>query len=183
MGDDRYHSDIEFLPPPNPNDILALDAIKWTYERSQTGNIDPEKESIFSVYDVSDELLEQYQSHFPYKVAVRWQVVTGDLPIHYDWGTSSDKYLYLTDTGGDDVKTEFYSELDDDPIEGGSIEGDGIDIEGRTLIKTIQEVPNSWFKINVKTPHRVVGITRPRIALIIRPSVLAFHERKGPLCP
>ena len=45
MGDDRYHSDIEFLPPPNPNDILALDAIKWTYERSQTGNIDPEKES------------------------------------------------------------------------------------------------------------------------------------------
>ena len=178
MGDDRYHSDIEFLPPPNPHDIVALDAIRAQGNICPTANIDPEKESIFAVYDVSDELLEQYQSHFPYKVAVRWQIVTADLPIHYDWGTSSDKYLYLTDTGGDDVKTEFYSELDDDPIEGGSL-----DIEGRTLIKTIQEVPNSWFRINVKTPHRVVGITRPRIALIIRPSVLAFHERKGPLCP
>ena len=178
MGDDRYHSDIEFLPPPNPHDIVALDAIRAQGIICPTANIDPEKESIFAVYDVSDELLEQYQSHFPYKVAVRWQIVTGDLPIHYDWGTSSDKYLYLTDTGGDDVKTEFYSELDDDPIEGGSL-----DIEGRTLIKTIQEVPNSWFRINVKTPHRVVGITRPRIALIIRPTVLAFHERKGPLCP
>ncbi|MDB4443337.1 hypothetical protein N9157_02385 [Saprospiraceae bacterium] len=178
MGDDRYHSDIEFLPPPNPHDIVALDAIRAQGNICPTANIDPEKESIFAVYDVSDELLEQYQSHFPYKVAVRWQIVTADLPIHYDWGTSSDKYLYLTDTGGDDVKTEFYSELDDDPIEGGSL-----DIEGRTLIKTIQEVPNSWFRINVKTPHRVVGITRPRIALIIRPTVLAFHERKGPLCP
>ena len=178
MGEDHYHSDIKFLPPPNPNDIVALDAIRAQGNICPTANIDPEKESIFAVYDVSDELLEEYQSHFPYKVAVRWQVVTADLPIHYDWGTSSDKYLYLTDTGGDDVKTEFYSELDDDPIEGGSL-----DIEGRTLIKTIQEVPNSWFRINVKTPHRVVGITRPRIALIIRPSVLAFHERKGPLCP
>tara|TARA_B110000259_G_scaffold99055_1_gene114335 strand:+ start:1309 stop:1845 length:537 start_codon:yes stop_codon:yes gene_type:complete len=178
MGEDHYHSDIKFLPPPNPHDIVALDAIRAQGNICPTANIDPEKESIFAVYDVSDELLEQYQSHFPYKVAVRWQIVTADLPIHYDWGTSSDKYLYLTDTGGDDVKTEFYSELDDDPIEGGSL-----DIEGRTLIKTIQEVPNSWFRINVKTPHRVVGITRPRIALIIRPSVLAFHERKGPLCP
>tara|TARA_B110000902_G_scaffold11940_1_gene14372 strand:- start:1652 stop:2188 length:537 start_codon:yes stop_codon:yes gene_type:complete len=178
MGEDHYHSDIKFLPPPNPHDIVALDAIRAQGNICPTANIDPEKESIFAVYDVSDELLEEYQSHFPYKVAVRWQIVTADLPIHYDWGTSSDKYLYLTDTGGDDVKTEFYSELDDDPIEGGSL-----DIEGRTLIKTIQEVPNSWFRINVKTPHRVVGITRPRIALIIRPSVLAFHERKGPLCP
>ena len=178
MGEDHYHSDIKFLPPPNPHDIVALDAIRAQGNICPTANIDPEKESIFAVYDVSDELLEQYQSHFPYKVAVRWQIVTADLPIHYDWGTSSDKYLYLTDTGGDDVKTEFYSELDDDPIEGGSL-----DIEGRTLIKTIQEVPNSWFRINVKSPHRVVGITRPRIALIIRPSVLAFHERKGPLCP
>jgi hypothetical protein len=178
MDEDHYHSDIKFLPPPNPHDIVALDAIRAQGNICPTANIDPEKESIFAVYDVSDELLEQYQSHFPYKVAVRWQIVTADLPIHYDWGTSSDKYLYLIDTGGDDVKTEFYSELDDDPIEGGSL-----DIEGRTLIKTIQEVPNSWFRINVKTPHRVVGITRPRIALIIRPSVLAFHERKGPLCP
>lgn len=174
----KYYSKVEFLPKPNPQHIIDLLEIESQANICPTANIDTEKESIFSVYEVSDELQELYQSYFDYKVYVRWQVVTDSLPIHYDWGVSSDKYLYLIDAGGDEVKTEFWSTLPDDPSDGGSTT-----TSGRTLVCDMHETENNWFRINVKTPHRVVNITRPRIALIIRPDVLAFWERKGPLCP
>ncbi|MDA9373949.1 hypothetical protein N9R43_01070 [bacterium] len=174
----QYYSTVEFLPAPKSEDIIDLDQIRSQANICPTANIDPHKESIFSVYDVSNELQELYQSYFDYKVSVRWQVVTESLPIHYDWGVSSDKYLYLIDTGGEDVKTEFWSALPDDVVDGGSTT-----TLDRTLICDMHETTHNWFRINVKSPHRVVNITRPRIALIIRPNVLAFWERKGPLCP
>ena len=178
QGEAQYYSEVKFLPEPEASDILDLQDIRSHANICPTANIDPEKESIFAVYDVSDELQERYQSHFDYKVSARWQVITADLPIHYDWGKSSDKYLYLIDAGGDDVKTEFWSELPNDPKSGGSICK-----LGRTLAFEMQEGVNKWFRINVKAPHRVVNIVRPRVALIIRPNVLAFWERTGPLCP
>lgn len=163
----QYYSTVDFLPTPKPEDIIDLQEIRAQANICPTANIDPHKESIFSVYDVSTELQELYQSHFDYTVSVRWQIVTDSLPIHYDWGKSVDKYLYLIDAGGEEVKTEFWSALPDDTIDGGSTT-----VENRTLICDIHETKNHWFRINVKEPHRVVNIIRPRIALIIRPNVL-----------
>ncbi len=159
----KYYSRLN-LPHPPTSEILDLETIRSNGNICPTANIDTKKESIFAVYDVTPELHSLYQSYFDYDIFMRWQVVTEDLPLHYDWGISPDKYLYLLDTGGDHVTTKFYSELQDDPIEGGSFS-----TEGRTLEYEIHETTKTWFRINVKTPHQVVGITRPRVALIIRP--------------
>lgn len=169
----KYYSKVEFLPAPDPKYIINIQEIKSQSNICPTANIDTHKENIFSIYEVSDELQELYQSYFDYKIYVRWQVATDALPIHYDWGTSVDKYLYLIDAGGDNVNTEFWSTLpgDIDIVDGGSTT-----VDDRTLLYSIHETENNWFKINVKAPHRVVNITRPRIALIIRPDGLTSWE-------
>lgn len=162
---DKYYTAVDHLPDVPKSYILSISDIRYNGNICPTADIDPNKESIFAVYDVSPQLQSMYQSLFDIKVHVRWQIVTADLPLHYDWGVSRDKYIYILDTGGDDVVTEFWDALENDPIVGGSFP-----IAGRKKVYEVKENIHSWFKIDVKTPHRVMNITRPRVALIIRPA-------------
>jgi len=120
-------------------------------------------ESIFSIYEASQSIKDLYNKYIDFPHVIRWQVITDDLPLHYDWGHSARKYLYLIDQGGDQVTTQFFSEKENDPVSGGSFTPDG-----RELLLEISEELKSWHMLNVKRPHRVINITRPRIALIIR---------------
>ena len=122
-------------------------------------------DSIFQVYDASKEIYDIYEPQFDFPVFIRWQVVIADLPPHYDWGKSYIKYLYLVDTGGDNVTTKFWEEKPDDPVTGGTI-----DPEGRKVVFEVSENIRSWHTLNVGIPHSVTNMTRPRIALIIRQS-------------
>ena len=161
----KYYEAVDHLPNVSQSDILNISDIRANGNICPTANIDPAKESIFAVYEVSPQLQSMYQGLFDIEVNVRWQIVTANLPLHYDWGSSNDKYIYLLDTGGDDVVTEFWDALENDPISGGSFS-----TTGRKKVYEVKESMYAWFKINVKTPHRVMNITRPRIALIIRPA-------------
>jgi hypothetical protein len=160
------YSPVDYLPTipdefiPDIADIIRQENV------CPTGNIKIDSDSIFKVFAAHTDLHTLLCSYFPHTVInVRWQLVTADLPIHYDWGTSVYKYIYLISKGGSGVKTQFWDAKENDPINGGSIACDD-----RSLILEVSEQERSWFKINVKSPHRVVGIEHPRLALIIRPA-------------
>lgn len=119
---------------------------------------------VFKVFDVSHDVSNYLQPFLNFKANIRWQIVSGDLPIHYDTGLSLEKYIYLIDKGGRDVYTTFWSTKDDDPVEGGIVEqGD------RKELMRISEETYQWHLLNVKKPHSVTGIEGIRYALIIRP--------------
>lgn len=120
---------------------------------------------VFKVFDVDPVVTNYLQPFIKFKASIRWQIVSGDLPIHYDTGSSSEKYIYLIDKGGRDVYTTFWSTKDNDPLEGGIIEQ-----EDRRIVMKISEEINQWHLLNVKKPHSVTGIEGIRYALIIRPS-------------
>lgn len=156
---------IDNLPQIPEELIPSLEDIMERENVCPTGNIKPEKGSVFKVFDADPELYEFLAPYLDGKpVNIRWQLVTADLPVHYDWGTSWDKYLYLIYTGGPNVVTKFWSEKEDDPITGGSVTEDD-----REVVLEVSETEKSWFRLNVKAPHQVVGIESPRLALIIRP--------------
>lgn len=160
MIDSYTKIDLPQLPDhliPKLEEICSLNNICPTH------GIVPDGKSIFSVYDVSTEIKNFYFDHIEFPHNIRWQIITADLPLHYDWGESMRKYLYLIDQGGNNVKTQFYTEKKNDPINGGTVK-----IDDRELLLEISENVKSWHMLNVKKPHRVINILRPRIALIIR---------------
>ena len=159
----KYYKQVPELPQLPSNLILTLDDIIASGNICPTGNIKT-RESIFAVYDASQAIYDMYEPYFENKVFIRWQVITADLPVHYDWGNSELKYLYLIDAGGEDVITKFWSGQDGDITSGGSFNH-----EGRSLELEVKEKPLTWHYLNVKTPHSVVNVVRTRIALIIRP--------------
>lgn len=159
----KYYEKVN-LPTLPDKFITDIDTMTANGNICPTGNIKPSGDSIFAVYEVNQEIYDIYQPLFDKEISIRWQIITSDLPIHYDWGTGSDKYLYLIDRGGDDVVTKFYTDYEKDDRSGGSFE------QGeRELTFEVKEIEKSWFRLNVKQPHQVVNITRPRIALILRP--------------
>lgn len=91
--------------------------------------------------DSNNELLNNWCQRYICK-DIYWgvQLMTEDLPVHVDEGTTL-KFVYLFQTGGDEVKTHFWQ--------------DG-EIQETYVIPT-----NQWHTLKVDTEHSVVGI-QPR---------------------
>ena len=120
--------------------------------------------NVFRVYDVGQDVLDLLHPYIDFEASIRWQVVSDDLPVHYDTGRSSVKYWDVIEKGGSNVTTTFWSQKGDDPYDGGTVDQDD-----RSVILRIDEDIKQWHVIDVKTPHNVTGIETVRYALIIRP--------------
>ena len=68
-----------------------------------------------------------------------FQIITGELPMHQDKGTKV-KMIYLLDTGGPDVYTEFYSD------------------DQTTLLQSVKLELHRWHIMKVDVFHRVTGV-------------------------
>lgn len=155
----EYYSDVDFLPPVPPELILDVNTIQQGQNVGPTANM----KSNFGVYEASPDIYSLFTPYLDKPSFIRWQINTSDLPIHYDWGDSTYKFIYLIQKGGENATTKFWSEKPGDPYIGGSFGQ-----EDRELMFEISKEEYSWFRINVKKPHQVVNITSPRLALIIR---------------
>ena len=75
------------------------------------------------------------------------QVITGDLAIHYDYPTKV-KISYIIETGGDNVLTEFYE-----------------DIEKTKPLHSLNIEPFRWHILHVCVPHQVRGVEPGKVRI------------------
>lgn len=153
---------IDFLPTLPEKFILSADAIR--HQANYTADISYGES--FNTYAVNDEIDSFIRSFLDFDSYVRWQIITTDIPIHYDSGAAPFKFLYITDKGGENTKTRFWSKNENDPVEGGIVTS-----TDREVALQIDESVGRWHRIDVKTPHDVIGVTSERISLIIRPKI------------
>lgn len=73
------------------------------------------------------------------------QVITGNLPAHKDFGTSL-KFIYIIETGGGDVRTNFYN-------------------DNKHLINSYVIAPNTWHTLKADTLHDVKNVEQVRISI------------------
>jgi len=85
-------------------------------------------------------------------VTWEFQIITGDTEIHRDYRPYNDKvepnfprvkFVYQLETGGDNVLTEIYDQVDYKFI----------------LLETYKFELHKWYLFNVQRWHRVVGVT------------------------
>ena len=74
-----------------------------------------------------------------------FQIATEDMPLHKD-KNSTVKLIYVLDTGGDDVLTNFYNDKQE-------------------LLHSLKVEPNFWYLLKTDVFHAVEGITRPRFSI------------------
>lgn len=77
-----------------------------------------------------------------------YQIISGDMVIHKDQGTKT-KFIYLLQSGGSDVWTEFYAE-------------DQVTVIQREKIEL-----NRWVLMKVDCYHRVVGVEPGKVRFAI----------------
>ncbi|WP_353484131.1 hypothetical protein [Haliscomenobacter sp.] len=106
----------------------------------------------YRVYTSNQELTNWIIEHFPIEVElVEYVVSDRGIFMHTDLGRDC-AYNYLIDAGGINIVTEFYNT---DQIQ---------------LLDSIEYQTNKWYKLNVGTPHQVVGTqTRPRFLISVTP--------------
>ena len=100
----------------------------------------------YSLHAVTKELKNFLKPYFNSNVNIAFQLITGELPVHKDYGRTN-CYNYIIKTGGD-VDTVWY---DND-------------------LKEIERVNFSayrWHNINVETFHNVIGVDSTRIAISV----------------
>lgn len=68
-----------------------------------------------------------------------FQIIRGDLATHVDRETEI-KFIYLLDTGGDNVVTSFYKE------------------DNATVVDSVVLEPHRWHILKVDIPHGVTGV-------------------------
>jgi len=117
--------------PQNIIDRLPMDVEKY-----------PKKLSLHK-YNWSDEHNEEInewcQQHICKEIYWACQFATGDLPKHIDRPTNI-KFVYLLDTGGDQVYTKFWSE------------------DGNTLLSQYLVPLHQWCIIKVNSLHSLEGM-------------------------
>ena len=138
---------IDFLPCV-PDDIITeiMNAVNapnyWLNKKSDSYQVFPGTEKIYKF--IHAHLDQQYR--------VTVQVISNTLPIHVDIGRSV-VFNYIIDTGGDDIRTIFYSKNNED----------------YTIIESHNIKPFKWHRLNVATPHSVSTISpnNKRISLSV----------------
>lgn len=125
--------------PQIPNELIDnLSRNFDTYEISWSPR--PEKGNYFKSKTGIDKISEWCKNNVCESAHWDFQIIKGDMPIHTDAATVS-KLMYLIDTGGDNVVSEFY------------------DLEKSKLLESVVYEKNKWVLLRVDTPHRVKNIT------------------------
>ena len=106
----------------------------------------PDSEHIYASRLVPQALQDYIQGLMDFPCRVRYQVIKQDVPLHTDLIEEPVKLMYMIDCGGDNVHTIHR------------------DQNGNVLHDMICE-QNSWYVINIQTPHEVVGVKSTRISL------------------
>lgn len=136
--------------PTVPNYLIKdLDTIE-TYTDLFLKQTD-EYVGIYSSYKANLGLEDFIQQFFEYPVLVRYQVIKKSLPIHIDKAKVSKKLNYIIDTGGN-VKTRWWSSVN----------------EPRQILSEYQQEVNTWYNLDIHTPHDITIPDRPRISITVR---------------
>jgi hypothetical protein len=142
--------------PSLPHDIQ--EKINWNFlEYRRKGPVYNNPNYIWSD-DFNKEVNEWCQKNVAGGVYYAFQLATKDMPTHKDKGSTT-KLLYLLDTGGDNVYTEFYEE------------------DGLTLIHDIVLVTHQWYLIKTDVNHAVKGITTPRVRFSICATLFSPNKK------
>jgi len=97
------------------------------------------------------DLCEYLQTFFNKPIKVRYQIIKKELPVHVDKTYQETKLNYMVDTGGI-VKTRWWSSVD----------------EPRHIIEEhVQEI-DTWYRLNIQTPHNITRPDRPRISVTVK---------------
>lgn len=135
---------LSFESPPKSL-LLPLNEIE------QLENLFPNKDyaHVYASYGVPLPLAEWAQDALQMKAIVRYQVIQADMEPHIDLGNQQWKYNYILDAGGDNVKTRWWKNKE-------------------VVYEHICE-ENVWYALNILQTHDVVGVTSPRVSLVVRP--------------
>ena len=106
---------------------------------------------VYSSYEANEDLSNYISQLFEYSVFVRYQVIKKSLPIHIDKAKVSKKLNYIIDTGGN-VKTRWWSSVE----------------EPRQMLSEYQQKVNTWYNLDIHTPHDITIPDRPRISITVR---------------
>ena len=144
-----YCKEIDYLPTIPSHLIKNLETIE-TYTDlflKQTNK----HVGVYSSYKANLGLTDYVQQLFDYPVFVRYQVIKKSLPVHVDKAIVPKKLNYIIDTGGD-VKTRWWSSVDDP----------------KQLIAEHQQKVNTWYELDIHTPHDITTPDRPRVSITVR---------------
>jgi hypothetical protein len=124
--------------PQIPNELISnLNRDFDTYETSWSPR--PEKGNYFKSKTGIDKISEWCKNNVCESAHWDFQIIKGDMPIHTDAVTVS-KLMYLIDTGGDNVVSEFYNS------------------DKTELLESVVYEKNKWILLRVDIPHRVKNI-------------------------
>ena len=142
-----YYDIIDF--PSIPDElILGLEQI---YELDNTF-IDQNNKWEYAAFSPNKYLKEYLQDMFDEEIVSKYQVIRKDLPVHVDYKITGVKYNYIISTGGNNVKTRWYDNLE----------------KPRTIIHEVISKPLQWHSLNIEIPHNVCNVTSPRLSVVIR---------------
>ena len=146
-----YCKEINYLPTIPSHLIKDLKTIE-TYTDLFLRQTDKHV-GVYSSYEANIDLTNYIQQLFDYPVFVRYQVIKKTLPVHVDKATVAKKLNYIIDTGGD-VKTRWWSNVDD----------------SKKIIAEHQQKANTWYELDIHTPHDITVPDRPRVSVTVRRS-------------
>jgi len=102
-------------------------------------------------FDVPPEITELLQPYFPWKIRVRYQIMTKHVHSHMDYSRKC-TFNYLLQTGGDDVYTSWKK---DDAV---------------TEIYKVCAPLRTWHRLQTDIYHAVSPHPQPRIAISVWPA-------------
>lgn len=105
----------------------------------------------YASYLPNKDLVEYIESLFGKRMVVRYQVINNKLKIHTDFNNVDMKLNYMIDPGGDDIATRWWDSL-----------------EGNKIVHEVVCEPNKWYNLNIRAPHDVTRVTRPRISITVK---------------
>ena len=143
--DNIFYQEIDFIPTVPAELIMPLDKVE------QAENLNFRKDPDIGSYFLNDSLRDWIEPFFDFAVQSRYQILKKVLPIHADgFNTLTWKYIYVYETGGENVKTIWYNSV----------------MDNRT-IKSVVLKKNTWYKINIKIPHTISSVSSPRCSITL----------------
>lgn len=136
----RVHEDID-LPPASL--VASVDEVRGME------NCFPSSEwaHVYASFKPPPQLVEWAEDHFHQLVLCRYQLIQADLEPHIDIGDEPWKYNLLLTTGGD-VRTRWW--------------------HNDHIVEEARLDPMMWYSLNVAQTHDAVGITSPRLSIVVR---------------
>ena len=103
----------------------------------------------YGSFVASQQLCSYYQSYIQKDFVLRYQLISCDLDYHVDLPPATHKLNYIYLPGGDKVMTS-WKETSEGPV---------------TFAECCK--PFQWYRLSVKKPHSVTGVTSFRCSIVI----------------